>query len=66
MSFARLRLVCALSLILTLSAVGASAGPGDVGTPAADFNLQIFQGTGTMTLSEHAGKVVVLSIVGYG
>jgi len=65
MPFARLRLACVLSLILTVSAGTVGAAPGDVGTPAADFNLQIFQGAGTMTLSEHAGKVVVLSIVGY-
>ena len=53
-----------LSLAVLLFAGPALAAPGDVGTPAADFNLQVFGG-GTQTLSEHAGKVVLLFIVGY-
>ncbi len=64
MSFARLRLACVL--ILTLNSGAAWAAAGDVGTPAADFDLQIFQGSGTMSLGEHSGKVVMLSIIGYG
>ena len=54
-----------LTLCLALTAGTALAAPGDVGTPAADFNLQVFGG-GTQTLSEHSGKVVMLFIVGYG
>jgi len=43
----------------------ATAGPGDVGTPAADFMLQAFGG-GTYTLSDYRDKVVLLNIMGYG
>jgi hypothetical protein len=57
----------ALSLIIALGAAVAQAGPGAgaVGTVAADFTLPVFGG-GTMSLHEHAGKVVMLFIIGYG
>lgn len=65
MSFARLRPTWLTSLPLILLASVALAGPGDVGTPAADFSLPVFGG-GTQTLSQHSGKVVLLFIIGYG
>ncbi len=58
-----------ISLVVTccLMLVGpiATAAPGDVGTTAADFSLQVFGG-GTQSLSQHSGKVTMLFIVGYG
>ncbi len=54
-----------LSLCLILISSTALAGPGDVGTPAADFSLPVWGG-GTQTLSQHSGKVVLLFIIGYG
>ncbi len=50
---------------LALAAAGAAAGPGDVGTPAADFSLAELGG-GTRTLAEHQGQVVFLAVIGYG
>ena len=43
----------------------AAPGPGDVGTPAAEFTLQDTSGQ-THTLGGQRGKVVMLAIVGYG
>lgn len=51
--------------VLALSAAAALAAPGDVGTPAADFDLAELGG-GTHTLSEHLGQVVFLAVIGYG
>ncbi|MDX2473081.1 MAG: hypothetical protein QNL91_05185 [Candidatus Krumholzibacteria bacterium] len=69
MSFAPARLALVLSLCAILVAGSALALSGDVGTPAPDFDLQIFQlggGGGNFALSEQAGKVVVMFVVGYG
>lgn len=65
MSVAPVRLTFVLSLCLALACGAALAAPGDVGTPAADFNLQVFGG-GTQSLSQNSGKVVMLFVVGYG
>ena len=54
----------ALAAGLVAAAV-AAPGPGDVGTPAAEFALQDTAGE-THTLSGQRGKVVMLAIVGYG
>ncbi len=64
MSFAPIRLALTLSLIFLLASSAVLAAAGDVGTPAADFSLDVFGG-GTQTLSEHSGKVVMLFIMGY-
>ncbi len=64
MSLAPIRLAMLLSLVLLLAGSTVIAAPGDVGTPAADFSLQVYGG-GTQTLSEHSGKVVMLFIMGY-
>ena len=54
------------ALLLTASLAGpALAAPGDVGTPASDFNLEALAG-GFHQLSDYQGKVVVLFIIGYG
>jgi len=65
MSVAPVRLTYILSLCLALIGGMALAAPGDVGTPAADFNLQVFGG-GTQSLSQNSGKVVMLFVIGYG
>jgi hypothetical protein len=64
MTFALKRRLTAFSLVLILCAGTALAAPGDVGTPAADFNLQVYGG-GTQSLNELSGKVVMLFIIGY-
>ena len=69
MPFAHARRTIVLSLCLALMASSAFALSGDVGTPAPDFDLQIFQlggGGGNFVLSEQTGKVVVMFVVGYG
>jgi hypothetical protein len=69
MSFAPVRLALVLSLCAVLLAGSALALSGDVGTPAPDFDLQIFQlggGGGNYVLSEQTGKVVLMFVVGYG
>lgn len=69
MSFSPARLALALCLCALLVTSSALAASGDVGTPAPDFDLQIFQlggGGGNFVLSEQAGKVVVMFVVGYG
>ena len=69
MSFAPVRLALVLSLCAVLLAGSALALSGDVGTPAPDFDLQIFQlggGGGNFVLSQQTGKVVVMFVVGYG
>jgi len=69
MSFAPVRPVLGLMLVLALAGGSAFAapGPGAVGTAALDFDLHVFQGgSSTMTLSQHSGKVVMLFIIGYG
>ena len=58
------RALTALFLFGALSG-SALAAPGDVGTPAANFNLQAFGG-GSHQLSAYQGQVVVLFIIGYG
>ena len=61
-------LALAWSLLFLATAGGparAVAGPGDVGTMAADFNLLQYGG-GSRSLSEHSGQVVMLFIMGYG
>lgn len=61
-----MRRLAAFSLVMVLGAGAALGAPGDVGTAAADFDLQVFGGgTQTLALSEHSGKVVMLFIVGY-
>ncbi len=63
------RLTIALSLCLALLAGPVMAASGDVGTPAPDYDLQIFQlggGGGNFVLSQQTGKVVVMFVVGYG
>ncbi|MFT5233219.1 MAG: hypothetical protein ACI9UQ_001251 [Candidatus Krumholzibacteriia bacterium] len=67
------RFMLSIALMITLcgalyiSAPGTAwAATGDVGTPAPDFDLLIYQGGGaTQTLSSLSGKVVMLFIVGY-
>jgi len=56
--------VPAMALAIALLASSAYAA-GEVGTPAADFDLQVLGG-GTETLSQHEGEVVVLFMLGYG
>ncbi|PJA76095.1 hypothetical protein CO151_03975 [bacterium CG_4_9_14_3_um_filter_65_15] len=51
---------------LAANAAIAFAGPGDPGTPAADFALQEFPAGPIHTLSQHHGEVVLLFMVGYG
>ena len=53
-----------LILVVALSAATAY-GAGQIGETAADFNLESLDG-GFISLSQHAGKVVLLTIVGYG
>jgi len=53
-----------MALAIALLASSAYAA-GEVGTPAADFDLQVLGG-GTETLSQHEGEVVVLFMLGYG
>jgi len=50
--------------VMMLAATTALAA-GQVGEPAADFNLENLEG-GFVTFSEHLGEVVVLSVIGYG
>lgn len=58
--------IATLTLAAGLVATAVAApGPGDVGTPAAEFTLQDTSGQ-THTLSGQRGKVVLLAIVGYG
>jgi len=52
-----------LSLLVLTGA--ATAQPGTVGTPAADFSLQDILDD-WYTLSEHQGEVVVLNMMGWG
>jgi len=60
-------LFIALSGSLIFASPGAAiAASGDVGTPAPNFDLLIFQGGGaSQSLNDLSGKVVMLFIVGY-
>ena len=69
MPFAHVRLTIVMSLCLALLTGPALARSGDVGTPAPDFDLQVFKlggGGGNFVLSEQTGKVVLMFVVGYG
>ncbi len=52
-------------LIVAFLAGNAFAGPGDVGTIATDYTLDVYGG-GTYTLSEQTGQVVMMFVVGFG
>ena len=56
------RITHLLTLVLALSAATAY-GAGQIGETAADFNLENLDG-GFISLSQHAGKVVLLTIIG--
>lgn len=58
------RIPGAVALVLVVAASGALAA-GQIGETAADFNLESLDG-GFISLSQHAGKVVLLTIIGYG
>ena len=53
----------ALAAALVLAAAAAPAV--EVGEPAPDFTLDAYGG-GTVTMSDHAGQVVFLCIIGFG
>jgi len=57
-------LLLVLGLLVSLTG-NAFAAAGDVGTPAADYTLDVFGG-GTYTLSEQAGQVVMMFVIGFG
>jgi gamma-glutamyl:cysteine ligase YbdK (ATP-grasp superfamily) len=61
---ASLKSIAVAALLAAAPAVARTAA-GQVGAPAADFTLEAYGG-GTHTLSDHAGKVVLLFVVGYG
>lgn len=55
-----------LALLMLASLAGSAFGAaGDVGTPAADYTLDVLGG-GTYTLSEQTGQVVMMFVVGFG
>ena len=58
--------IATLSLATFAPANRAFAGPGDVGTQAAEFALPEFPAGQIHTLGQHQGEVVLLFIIGYG
>ncbi len=52
-------------LMLTALAGSAFGAAGEVGTPASDYTLDVFGG-GTYTLSDQAGQVAIMFVVGFG
>lgn len=54
-----------MTLLMVPSLALAVPGPGEVGGPAPDWNLQAYQDD-TYTLSDYSGKVVFMFVVGYG
>jgi len=61
----RVATVFACSLVLAASATLAATGAGEVGSLAADFELQAHSGQ-VHRLSEYRDHVVMLAIIGYG
>lgn len=61
----KLKISLPVALMILASMVGnVFAAAGEVGTPAADYTLDVLNG-GTYTLSEQSGKVVLMFVIGF-